>query len=58
MIGVLVVTYGLALLMWFNYPERMQLFATSQLGSMFIGVTILLQGIGLLWIARMTKIEV
>ena len=57
-VGVLVVTYGLALLMWQNYPERVQLFAESELGSMFIGLSILLQGIGLFWISTMTKIEV
>ncbi len=57
-VGVMVVTYGLALLMWRNYPDRVQLFADSELGSMFIGASILLQAIGLFWIASMTKIEV
>lgn len=57
-VGVMVVTYGLALLMWQNYPERVQTFAESEIGSMFIGASILLQAIGLFWISNMTKIEV
>ena len=56
--GVLVVTYGLALLMWNNYPDRFETFATSELGSMFIAGAVLLEGIGLLWIWQLTKIEV
>lgn len=55
---VIVVTYGLAFFMWHNYPDRMQLFAESEFGAMLMGTAILLQGIGLLWIARMTRIEV
>lgn len=57
-VGVLVVTYGLALLMWNNYPDRFETFATSELGSMFIGLTILLQAVGVFWISKMTTIEV
>ncbi len=58
MIGVLVITYGLALLMWKSYPDRVEVFATSELGRMLIGASILLQGVGLWWISRLTKIEV
>ena len=57
-IGILAVTYGLALLMWNNYPDRVETFATSELGSAFIGLSILLQGIGIFWISRMSRIEV
>ncbi len=57
-VGVLVITYGLALLMWNNYPERLDTFATSELGGMAIGTTILLQGIGLLWITRLTRVDI
>ncbi|MEM7306171.1 MAG: type II secretion system F family protein [Planctomycetota bacterium] len=57
-VGVLAVTYGLALLMWNNYPDRVQTFASSELGSMFIGLSILLQAVGLFWISTMTRIEV
>ena len=57
-VGVMVVTYSLALLMWNNYPDRVELFATSELGSMFIGFTIVMQGFGIFWISRVTRIEV
>lgn len=57
-VGVLVVTYGLALLMWNNYPDRMVTFTESELGSMAIAFTILLQGVGLLWITRISRVEV
>lgn len=56
--GVLVVTYGLAWLMWTNQPERYETFAGSELGTMFIGASIVLQGVGILWISTMTRIEV
>lgn len=57
-LGILVVTYGLAVLMWNNYPDRLETFTGSELGSAFVALSILLQAIGLLWIARMTRIEV
>jgi len=56
--GVLLVTYGLAAFMWNNDPDRMDLFVASELGSMFIGAAILLQGVGLFWVSRLTRIEV
>ncbi len=55
---VLLVTYGLAGFMWTTYPERFEAFAFSELGSMFVALSIFLQGIGLLWISRMTRIDV
>jgi len=57
-VGILIVTYGLALLMWNNYPERFTIFATSEIGAMFIGLSVFLQALGLLWISRLTRIEV
>ena len=57
-LGVLLVTYGLALFMWNTEPERMELFVASELGAMFVAATILMQGIGLFWVAQLTKIEV
>lgn len=57
-VGILAITYGLALLMWNQYPERVEKFATSEIGRFFIGFSIGLQALGLLWISRMTKVEV
>ena len=57
-VGILAITYGLALLMWNQYPERVEKFAVSEIGRFFIGFSIGLQAIGLLWISRMTRVEV
>ena len=57
-VGILAITYGLALLMWSQYPERVETFAVSEIGRFFIGFSISLQAVGLLWISRMTRVEV
>lgn len=57
-VGILVITYGLALLMNFQYPERVRDFAANDLGRTLIGFSIVLQAIGLAWISRMTRVEV
>ena len=57
-VGILAITYGLALLMWNQYPERVEGFASNVLGRSAIAFSILLQALGLAWISRMTKVEV
>lgn len=57
-IGILGITYGLALLMWNQYPDRVESFVNLPLGRAFIGFSIFLQAMGLAWISRMTKVEV
>lgn len=57
-VGVLIVTYGLGAMMWTGYPERVQAFVDSELGSMFIGLSVFLQAIGMFWVAMMTRIDV
>ena len=57
-VGIVVSTYGLAFLMWQQYPERVEGFAPSEAGSGLIGLSIVLQAIGLAWVQRMTRAEV
>lgn len=57
-IGILAITYGLALMMWKQYPERVEGFTGNDLGRSFIGASILLQAVGLAWIARLTRVDV
>ncbi len=57
-VGILGITYGLALMMWRQYPDRVDSFAGSDLGSAFIGLSIVLQAVGLAWIWSITRIEV
>ncbi len=55
---VLLITYGLALLSWASYPDRFEVFVSSELGAMFIAAAIFAQAVGLFWITMMTRIEV
>ncbi len=56
--GVLAITYVLALVMWRANPERFARFAATGYGSFLIVATIVLQAVGLLWMSRLTRIEV
>jgi len=56
-IGILGITYGLAMLMSSQYPDRVDVFVASELGSLFIGASIALQALGLAWIASTIRTE-
>ncbi len=56
-VGVLVVTYLLAWMMWRTYPARMETFFGTQVGAVLVAAAVALQALGLLWISRMTRIE-
>lgn len=57
-VGVLTVTYLLALVTWRAEPERFVGFLGSSYGSFLVNATILLQALGLVWMARLTRVEV
>jgi len=56
--GILAITYGLAFLMWRQYPERVDSFLSNDLGLTAVGVSILLQAMGVAWISRTIRVEV
>jgi tight adherence protein B len=56
-IAVLGVTYLIGLLMWRNDPQRMEEFLATEIGANAMGVTLILQAAGLVWITAMSKIE-
>lgn len=56
--GILVITYGLAFLMWRQYPERMDGFLSNDIGLTAVGISILLQALGVAWISRTIRVEV
>jgi len=56
-VGVLLVTYALALVMWRSDPERIQGFLDSEIGSWFVPAAVLLQVVGLGWMTRITRVE-
>jgi tight adherence protein B len=56
-ISILAVTYFLAALMWRNDPARMQAFLLSGIGQSATVGAMLLQGIGVVWISRLSQMK-
>jgi Flp pilus assembly protein TadB len=54
-IVVMVVTYFIALIVWRTDPERMRLFAVTQVGQALFAGAIALQAIGIAWSARLSR---
>jgi tight adherence protein B len=52
---VLGIAYVLAFLMWRSNPDRLEAFVSTGAGTAIVAVVILLQAIGLLWMARLNK---
>ena len=52
---VLGIAYVLAFLMWRSNPDRLEAFVSTGIGTAIVAVVILLQAIGLLWMARLNK---
>ena len=56
--GILAITYGLAFLMWKQYPDRVEGFLSNDLGLSAVGISVFLQAIGVAWISRTVQVEV
>ncbi len=56
-IGIVCITYFLALLMWRTNPENFEEFIAHPVGVNVVGIAIVLQAIGLLWIARLSQMR-
>ena len=56
--GILAITYGLAFLMWKQYPDRVEGFLSNDLGLSAVGLSVFLQAIGVAWISRTIQVEV
>lgn len=56
LIAVLGITYGLLALMWRAYPERVEGFLGTEVGVSLVASAILLQSLGLIWMARLTRL--
>jgi Flp pilus assembly protein TadB len=52
---VLAIAYVLAFLMWRSNPARLEAFVSTGIGTAIVAVVILLQAIGLLWMARLNR---
>ena len=55
--SIMGVTYFLAALMWRNDPSRMEGFLTSTVGQAATIGAVVLQGIGIAWISRMSRVK-
>ena len=51
------ITYALGLASWRSEPERMDEFLDTGIGAVLVGIVVLLQAIGLLWMDRMSRIR-
>jgi len=56
-LAVLGVTYFLAVLMWRTDPVRMREFLTSQTAAWFVAGTMLMQALGILWMASIARMK-
>lgn len=54
-ISILLTTYFIAALMWRNDPERMSGFLSSTIGQYLVAAAMLLQGVGIVWISRLSQ---
>jgi Flp pilus assembly protein TadB len=54
---VLLISYGLAFLMWRTNPARMEAFAVMPIGVLLISGAVMLQAVGLIWMSRLSRSE-
>jgi len=53
--AVLLLTYFIALLMWRNNPDQMRQFLSTSTGATFVAGSIILQAVGMAWMAAISK---
>lgn len=56
-VGMLGITYMLALLMWKAYPDRFDAFFASSIGIGLTAAVVILEGVGLVWMSLLTRIR-
>jgi tight adherence protein B len=56
-IGVLAISYALALIMWRANPEPIEEFFASDIGATFAGAAMGLQAVGIMWINRISQVK-
>ena len=56
-VGILLISYGIAFITWRTYPDRMESFVSSDVGIPLISLAVAMQAIGLLWMSRLIKIR-
>src|SRR5581483_9936756 len=56
-LAILGVTYFVGVLMWRADPHRMEDFVGTAFGSAALGFALIMQALGLIWMAALTRIE-
>lgn len=56
-VAILLLSYVLALIMWRNDPERMEQFLATNLGQALIAGAMLLQAVGIVWSAVLSRMK-
>jgi len=57
-VGILGICVLIGLGTWFTHPERVEGFVGTALGGFLVASTVSLQALGLLWIAKISQVEV
>lgn len=56
-VAVLCTTYFIGLVMWRSDPGRMEEFVSTEIGGLMVAGVVLLQAVGIVWIAAMSKVK-
>ncbi|MFH0944878.1 MAG: type II secretion system F family protein [Planctomycetota bacterium] len=56
-VGILLISYFVALVMWKTNPERTRAFLETTTGSLLVALSVVLQAIGMVWMTRLSRIK-
>ncbi|MEM7201555.1 MAG: type II secretion system F family protein [Planctomycetota bacterium] len=56
-IGILLIVYGISAFAWIKDPDRIEAFLESRVGGGLAATAVLAQAAGIVWMARLTRIE-
>ena len=56
-IGILLISYFVALVMWKTNPERTRMFLETNVGSTLVALSVVLQAIGMVWMTRLSRVR-
>ena len=57
LVVILAMTYFIGIIVWVSDPERMTRFLATAIGATLVSVALLLQGVGIVWTAAMTRMR-
>lgn len=54
-LAVLCLIYFVAAILWFDRPDQVEAFVTSEIGSIAVAATVVLQAVGIMWMNAMSR---